>query len=175
MATVRRTRRFRQPAERVWAVIGRVELLHTWWPGIVNCEMSTDEDGNTVRTVTMSNGIPAPETILELDHLQRHLTYRLSLPIIQYHRCTVDVIELSGDECIVVYLTDCVPNPMALIVGGASGGALEELARQFDAGTGPALIAAGLVAATDEPATAADDDAETAPDTRDDVAANAQG
>ena len=148
MATVRRTRRFQQPAERVWAVIGSVHLLHTWWPGIVNTEMSTDDEGRLVRTITMSNGIPAPETILELDHPQRHLTYELSLPVIQYHRCTVDVVELSDDECMVVYLTDCVPNPMALIVGGASGAALENLERQFDEGTGPALIAAGLVDAT---------------------------
>ena len=44
----------------------------------------------------------------------------------------------------VVYSTDCIPNAMALVIGGTTGGALDELKAQFDAGEGPALDAAGL-------------------------------
>lgn len=144
MATVRRTRRFQYPAELVWGVLGRVDILDTWWPGVDSCVMSTDDEGRTVRTLTIGVGIPAPETILEVDHLQRHLCYELALPIITYHRATLDVVELSPTECLVVYLTDCRPNPMALMIGGASGTALELLQEQLDAGSGPAITAAGL-------------------------------
>lgn len=150
MATIRRVRRFQRPAADIWAVVGKIDILHTWWPGIIDTAMSTDDEGRQVRTVTMSNGIPAPETILEVDHIQRHLTYTLNLPIISFHRCTIDVIELAPEECIVVYSTDCVPKPMALILGGASGGALDELERQFTEGSGPALAAAGLIDTTTE-------------------------
>lgn len=156
MPTVRRTRRFARSADDVWAVIGNVGILHTWWPGILSTELSTDDEGRTVRTVTLASGLATPETILELDPLQRRLAYTVGLPLLTHHHTTVDVIELGPDDTLVVYATDCTPKPMALILGGASGAALDELARQFAEGFGPALEAAGLATtddATDETTT----------------------
>lgn len=96
-------------------------------------------DGVTTRTIVVGAGIPMPEEILINDPIQRRFQYRLTVPAFEFHRGTIDVIELAPDDTLVVYSTDCIPNAMALVIGGATGGALDELKAQFDAGEGPAL------------------------------------
>ena len=46
----------------------------------------------------------------------------------------IDVIDLGDDTCLVVYSTDADPRAMALTIGGATAGALDELRRQMESG-----------------------------------------
>lgn len=145
MATIRREVRIARPADDIWRVVGRADLLHLWFPGMQSCAVET-VDGVTTRMVVTDAGIPMPEEILVNDALQRRFQYRLTVPMFTFHRGTIDVIDLGPDDSLVVYSTDCVPDAMALVIGGATGGALDDLKAQFDAGAGPALEAAGLSA-----------------------------
>jgi hypothetical protein len=133
--SVRRERVIDVPAEAAWSVIGRPELLHLWFPGIVACAV----DGDT-RTITLGSGVSLPETILTNDPLQRRFQYRIG-GFFTEHLGTIDVVALGDARCLVVYSSDADPATMAIVLGGATRGALEELARQLEAGAGPALDA----------------------------------
>jgi hypothetical protein len=124
-------------ADAAWAVLGRPELLHLWFPGIVDCVVDGDQ-----RTVTLGSGATLQERVLTNDPLQRRFQYRVDGPILREHLATVDVFDLGPDRCLVSYATDAQPAAMALVLGGAASGALDELRRQLEAGDGPAVRAA---------------------------------
>ena len=140
-ASVRREVRIARGAAQVWAVVGRPELLHHWFPGMTDCSV----DG-TVRRVTLATGIVLEEHIVTNDAIQRRFQYKLAPGLFKDHLGTIDVLAISEADTLVTYASDCDPAALALVLGGATGGALEELKRQLDAGAGPALEAA---AATD--------------------------
>ena len=137
MATLRREIRISATAAEVWQVVGRPELLHLWFPGITGCTV----DGST-RIITTGTGIPMPEQIVTNDALQHRFQYMITAPLFRNHLATIDVIDLDDGTCVVVYSTDAEPAVMALVIGGGTTGALEELRRQFDSGSGPAIDAA---------------------------------
>lgn len=133
---MRRERQIGVSADRAWAVIGRPELLHHWFPGIVD---STVQDGT--RTITTGAGLSLAEELLTNDPLQRRFQYRISGGFFKEHLASIDVIELGPDRCLVTYASDADPATMAIVLGGAMEGALAELARQLEGDTGPALDA----------------------------------
>jgi hypothetical protein len=137
MATLRRDIRIPATAEEVWQVVGRPELLHLWFPGITGCTVE-----GTTRTIITGTGIPMPEQIITNDALQHRFQYRITAPLFRSHLATIDVIDLGDGTCVVAYSTDAEPAVMALVIGGGTTGALEELHRQFAAGSGPAIEAA---------------------------------
>lgn len=134
--SARRERVIAVPADQAWAVISRPELLHLWFPGIVACSVEGD-----TRTITLGSGMSLPETLLTNDPLQRRFQYRIAGGFFAEHLGTIDVLALDDARCLVVYSSDADPATMAIVLGGATGGALEELARQLEAGAGPALDA----------------------------------
>lgn len=134
--SVRRERIIHVPAERAWALVSRPDLLHLWFPGIVDCVVEGD-----TRTITLGSGVSLPETLLTNDPLQRRFQYRIAGGLFAEHLGTIDVIALDEARCLVVYSSDADPATMAVVLGGATGGALDELARQLEAGDGPALDA----------------------------------
>lgn len=127
MASLRREVRIARPADEVWAVIGDPATIHEWFPGMEH----TTVDGTT-RVITTSSGLPMPEEIVTLDHLQRRFQYRLVAPMVQHHLGTIDVVDLDDGTSLVVYSTDAVPDTMALVIGGSTGAALHELRRQLE-------------------------------------------
>jgi hypothetical protein len=127
MGTVRRQARIARSADDVWAVISDPVTIAQWFPGIVEAKV----DGTT-RVVTTASGIPMPEEIITNDAIQRRFQYRLTAGIVQHHLGTIDVFDLGDDTSLVSYATDCEPDPMALIIGGATGNALGELKRQLE-------------------------------------------
>ena len=139
MATMRQDIHIDAPADEVWRVVGRPEILHLWFPGIVDCAV----DGMT-RIITTGAGIPMPEEIITNDRLQHRFQYRITAPLFRSHLATLDVIDVGDGTCMVVYSTDADPAVMALVISGGTRGALDELKRQFDSGHGPALDAVGL-------------------------------
>jgi carbon monoxide dehydrogenase subunit G len=132
----RRQRVIEVSADRAWEVVGRPEVLHHWFPGIVDCTV----DG-AVRTITTGMGLQLAEDLLTNDPLQRRFQYRISGGFFREHLASLDVIPLEEHRCLVTYASDAEPATMAIILGGAMEGALAELARQLEADAGPALDA----------------------------------
>lgn len=117
----------RRPADDVWALAGDPARLHEWFPGITSCQV----DGAS-RVIVLGSGLPMPEEILVCDPVQRRFQYRITAPLLTFHRGTIDVIDLGDETCLVVYSTDADPRTMALVIGGGTAGALQELARQME-------------------------------------------
>jgi uncharacterized protein YndB with AHSA1/START domain len=128
--TIRHEIRIARPAADVWALAGDPTALHTWFPGIVSCTV----EGNQ-RVIVMGTGMPMPEEILVVDHTQRRFQYRITAPLFQHHRGTIDVIDLGDETCLVVYSTEADPRTMALVIAGGSLDALHELKRQMETPT----------------------------------------
>ena len=135
-ASVRRERIIGVSADRAWELVGRPELLHHWFPGMVASPVE-----GTTRTVTTATGVSLAEDILTNDPLQRRFQYRISGGFFAEHLGTIDVIALEGDRCLVTYSSDVDPATMAVVLGGATNAALEELARQLESGQGPGIDA----------------------------------
>ena len=97
-------------------------------------------DGTT-RTVTLGSGASLAEELLTNDALQRRFQYRIDGGLFTEHLASIDVMALDDDRCLVTYASDADPAPMAVVLGGATNGALVELARQLESGRGPAIDA----------------------------------
>jgi carbon monoxide dehydrogenase subunit G len=134
--SVRREAVIDASADDAWRLVGRPEVLHTWFPGVVDCRVEGDR-----RTVTLGTGLTFDETILTNDPLQRRFQYRITGGLFAEHLATLDVIALGEGRCLVTYATDADPATMAVVLGGAMGGALDELRRQLE-GRAPASPAA---------------------------------
>ena len=135
MATIRRELRIDRPASDVWAVVGDVGSIHRWFPGIVACEL-LDTDAGPVRRVELATGLQLDELIVTNDPIARRFQYSISGGVFRHHLGTVDVIDLGEDDCLVVYGTDATPDVMALVIGGATGQALSNLADLVGAPSG---------------------------------------
>ena len=127
MATIRRQVRIARPASEVWAEVGDPAALPRWFPGVVDAQV----DGTT-RVITTASGIPMPEEIVTNDSIQRRFQYRITAPIVRNHLGTIDVFDLGDGSSLVSYATDCEPDALALIIGGACGNALHELRRRLE-------------------------------------------
>lgn len=127
MATVRREVRIHRAADDVWALLGDPATIPQWFPGIVDATV----DGNT-RVITTASGIAIPEEIVTNDPLLRRFQYRVQLPVVRHHLATIDVFDLGDGTSLVSYGTDAEPDTFALIIGGATGAALEELRRVLE-------------------------------------------
>jgi carbon monoxide dehydrogenase subunit G len=138
-ASVRREVVVAAPADAAWRVVGRPELLHLWFPGVVACQVDT---AGTRRAVTLATGLTFDEDILTLDPLQRRFQYRITGGLFTEHLASVDVIALDDGRCLVTYASDAAPAAMAVVLGGATGAALAELRRQLESDAGPAVEAA---------------------------------
>ncbi|MFP3899425.1 MAG: SRPBCC family protein [Acidimicrobiia bacterium] len=133
-ASVRREVTIGVGADRAWRVVGRPDLLHRWFPGIVDCRVEGDR-----RTITLATGLTLDEAILTNDPLQRRLQYRIVGGLFTEHLASLDVIPLTADACLVTYAHDVDPATMAIVLGGATAAALAELRHQLESGHGPAL------------------------------------
>jgi hypothetical protein len=102
--------------------------LPRWFPGIIDAQV----DGAT-RVITTATGLSMPEVIVTNDALQRRFQYRITAPIVQDHLGTIDVFDLGDGSSLISYATDCEPDALALVIGGACGNALRELRRRLEA------------------------------------------
>ena len=134
LGSIRHETRIRRSADDVWQLVGDAARLYEWFPGITSSPVE-----GTSRLITTDAGLPMPEEILVVDPIQRRFQYRLTSPMIRHHRGTIDVLDLDHDDdvdddvdgaaCVVVYSTEADPRAMALVIGGATAGALDELRR----------------------------------------------
>jgi carbon monoxide dehydrogenase subunit G len=136
MASIRRELRIHRPADDVWPLIGDPGRIHEWFPGIDSCTVAT-EDGVVRRTVTLGTGIPLVEEVVTNDPIAHRFQYRITGGVFKEHLGTVDVIDLGDGTCLGVYSTDAVPDVMALVIGGATGDALVNIASLAETGALP--------------------------------------
>jgi uncharacterized protein YndB with AHSA1/START domain len=136
MASIRRELRIDRPAAEVWPLVGDPGRIHEWFPGIVECTVSETDDGVS-RTVTLGTGIPLVEEVVTNDPIAHRFQYRIGGGIFKEHLGTVDLIDLGDGTCLGVYSTDAVPDVMALVIGGASAGALENIKSLAETGKLP--------------------------------------
>ena len=134
--TARREVVIEVPADAVWAAFARPELIHLWFPGIVDCTVDGDE-----RTIHLATGMAMAEKILTNDPTQRRFQYSIAGGLFSEHLGSIDVLALGPDRSLVTYASDVRPAAMALILGGATQAALVELRRQLETGTGPLVDA----------------------------------
>ena len=140
MASIRRELRIHRPADDVWPLIGDPGRIHEWFPGIDSCTVAT-EDGVVRRTDTLSTGIPLVEEVVTNDPIAHRFQYRIGGGVFREHLGTVDLIDLDDGACLGVYSTDAVPDVMALVIGGASGVALERIKSLAETGSLPVTTA----------------------------------
>lgn len=126
MASIRREIRIDAPVGDVWPLVGDPGRIHHWFPGIVDCTVEDTDDG-IVRTVTLGSGIMLEEHVVTNDPIAHRFQYRIAGGVFKEHLGTVDVIGLDDTTCMAVYSTDALPDVMALVIGGASGVALENI------------------------------------------------
>lgn len=129
MGTIRRETIIAAAADDVWAVIGDPSTISDWFPGMASAQVE-----GTTRLITTDAGLPIPEEIVTNDPTLRRFQYRVTSPMMQSHLGTIDVFDLSDGRSLVSYSTDATPDPVALIIGGATGNALKELKRRFETG-----------------------------------------
>jgi hypothetical protein len=127
LGSLRHEIRIHRSAADVWKRVRDAAGLYTWFPGITSSQV----DGMN-RVILLGSGIPMPEEILVIDDVQRRFQYRITAPIFQHHRGTIDVIDLGDDTSLVVYSTEADPRTMALTIAGGTAGALDELKRQME-------------------------------------------
>jgi hypothetical protein len=128
-ASVRRELAIDVSADEAWALAGRPELIHTWFPGIVGCTVEGDR-----RTVMLQTGATVDEAILTNDPLQRRFQYRIEGGLLREHLGSIDVVPLAERRCLVTYASDADPAAMAIVLGGATAAALAELRRRLEGG-----------------------------------------
>ena len=114
--------RIARPPDDVWAVVGDPARIQEWFPGIARSTV----DGST-RVVTTGAGIEMSEEIVTNDPLQRRFQYRITSSMFREHLSTLDVLDMGDGTSLVLYSADAVPAPMALVIAGAAGNALEHL------------------------------------------------
>ncbi len=128
-ATVRREVIIARRPTDVWARIADPSDHPSWFVGMTSAVMDGD-----VRTITTGSGLPMPEKIVTIDNILRRFQYAITSPFFKSHLSSIDVFDLGDDRSLVSYSVDCDPDAMALIIGGAAGGALKELKRQMESG-----------------------------------------
>lgn len=116
-----------RPPDAVWPLIADPAAIAGWFPGMVDAKV----DG-TSRVITTASGIPLPEEIVTIDPIQRRFQYRVIGGLMRSHLGTIDVFDLHDGRSLVSYGTDAEPDPVALVIGGATGSALRELRRQLE-------------------------------------------
>jgi uncharacterized protein YndB with AHSA1/START domain len=136
MASIRRELRISRTAAEVWPLVGDPGRIHEWFPGIVECTVTETDDGVS-RTVTLGTGIPLVEEVVTNDPIAHRFQYRIGGGVFKEHLGTVDLIDLGDGTCLGVYSTDAVPDVMALVIGGASAGALENIKALAETGAQP--------------------------------------
>lgn len=128
LGSVRYHVRINAPASLVWSIVGDPASIADWFP-----DFESSSVVGTTRTMTASSGLTFDEELLVVDGLLRRIQYSLNLPIMSFHRGTMDVLDLGDDTSAVVYATDADPRIMALVIGSATQRALEEIKVQAEA------------------------------------------
>jgi Polyketide cyclase / dehydrase and lipid transport len=113
MATVEHQVRIARPADEVWEVLCDFWGLAEWFPGIENCEKTSDD----IRTIRMGN-IAIDEQLLERDDDARSFAYTIAkspMPL-EFHRAEWSVAE-DGDGSLLTVRAEVSPDDAMGLMG----------------------------------------------------------
>ncbi|HUV57392.1 MAG TPA: SRPBCC family protein [Acidimicrobiales bacterium] len=127
MASLRQQRRINADVETVWDIVRRPESIPDWFPGIVSCTVN----GRT-RVIRTATGLEFSEEILTIDPLLHRFVYRVTSHPIQFHLGVIDVIAIAPRDCLCIYSTTAEPDVFALLIGGGTAAAVDEIKRQAE-------------------------------------------
>jgi len=82
-----------------------------------------------LRTIHLANGLSMPENIIVSDDIARRFAYSIVSPLYRSHLGTIDVIEIGPQDSLCVYSTTAEPDVLALVIGGGTYAALDEIQR----------------------------------------------
>ncbi len=127
------------PAQTVWNVIGGFNALPDWHPAVEKSEQ-TEEDGATVRTLSLVGGGTVVERLERVDDTQRSYSYSIlspgPLPVANYV-ATIRVSATQGGQgCTIEWSSEFTPSgaPESEAVAAVRGvyeAGFENLKRMF--------------------------------------------
>jgi len=127
VASIRQERRINADVETVWEIIRRPDSIPDWFPGIVSCTVS-----DNVRVIRTSTGLDFTEEILTVDPLLHRFVYRVTSEPLRFHLGVIDIIAVAPGDCMCIYSTTAEPDVFALLIGGGTSAALDEIKRQAE-------------------------------------------
>ncbi len=92
--TIRHEIRIHRSAADVWALAGDAGQAAPLVPRHRRLHRRRQHRASSPR----ARGMPMPEEILVCDDTQRRFQYRLTTPMFNHHRGTIDVIDLADDD-----------------------------------------------------------------------------
>lgn len=114
MASIMKEVRIAAPAARVWDAVRDFAQVHRRLvPGVT---VDTRLEGDT-RVVTFGNGTVVRERLVACEDAARRLSYAAVGGPLSHHNGVMQVIA-DGDESVVVWTTDFLPDEMAPMIGG---------------------------------------------------------
>lgn len=112
-----------QPADDVWAVVGRFGRVESWMAGIDSCRVEGD-----VRTIE-TMGMTIQEQLVRRDTEARSLTYSIvgETSPVDVHRATITVTDSGEGTSVVTWDVVVTPDEASAMFGDVYQGALHHL------------------------------------------------
>lgn len=106
MATIRWEESVSVPAERAWAALRRVDMVHILFaPVLVAGVMEGD-----VRTLTFANGLVVRERIITVDDQRRRIVYGVLGDTFAHHSASMEILPVDETSCRFVWISDFLPD-----------------------------------------------------------------
>lgn len=130
MASIYRQLELAVPAAHAWAALADVGALHTRLvQGFVT---NTTLEGND-RLVTFANGMTATERIVSVDHANMRVSYTVVGGRAAHHNAAVQVHAVDESTCVLVWVTDLLPDDLAGPIGGMVDAGAAAMKRTLEA------------------------------------------
>ena len=114
MASIKKEVRIAAPAARVWDAVRDFGQVHRRLvPGVT---VDTRVEGDA-RVVTFGNGMVVRERLVACEDAARRLCYAAVGGPLAHHNGVMQVVA-DGEESVVVWTTDFLPDDMAPMIGG---------------------------------------------------------
>ena len=99
-----------RPEAVVWDALRDVGALHTRLVRgfVLECEF----DGR-VRKLKFANGVSAAERIIDVNALDRRVSWTATSERLDHHNASAQVFSKDGGSCTVVWIVDLLPDAMA--------------------------------------------------------------
>jgi carbon monoxide dehydrogenase subunit G len=129
MTSIRKEIRLDAPPDAVWAAVRDVGAVHRRLaPGFV---VKTEFDGGA-RTVTFANGLIVRELIVDIDVQARRVAYAAVGGKSTHHNASMQVFDDAGGRSRLVWITDFLPNEVAVAIGSMMDQGADAIRRTFE-------------------------------------------
>ncbi|MCW2830449.1 MAG: hypothetical protein JWP31_1141 [Aeromicrobium sp.] len=133
MASRRSFRQISAPAPSAWRLVTDPDALPSWFTSVESCIV----DGDT-RVCQLARGGEVRERIVTSDDDLRRFQYSIAEGIpVSSHLATIDVLDLDGSSCVVVYGTDVTPDAAGAHIDRAVEQALDDMKAVLERDTLP--------------------------------------